>query len=230
MQKDNHTLNTRYLTIDEIIRAVSGKKPTLTGGNVTLTCATLALSVISMATELSIHKTRDKAIRQFLLDKLSVMHKLSQSFLLAGEQDQVIFDELREFKGKKQRSFTNPFYYHSYLKTVTYPLDALNTFVRAASTVSEVVPYCKKAFLSDIGAGSCLLASAFNALILITEGNIKAMPKDKSAQYNVQKQEIQSQAEPLFLKITAEVQDRMDASRKKHRFPTSGIRIDLRDQ
>lgn len=219
MQKDTHSLNTRHLTVDDILRSVSGQKPSLTGGNVTLTCATLALSVISMATELSIHKTRDKAIRQFLIDKLSDMHKISQAFLLAGEQDQVIFDELREFKGKKQRSFTNPFYYHSYLKTVTSPIEALSTFLKAASTVSEVVPYCKKAFMSDIGAGSCLLASAFNALVLITEGNIKAMPKDKSGQYEALKQEIHSQAEQLFLKINAEVHDRMTAPPRKLPFP-----------
>ncbi|WP_374165577.1 cyclodeaminase/cyclohydrolase family protein [Arcticibacter sp. MXS-1] len=219
MQKDTHSLNTRHLTVDDILRAVSGQKPSLTGGNVTLTCATLALSVISMALELSIRGTRDKAIKSFLVDKLSYMRQISQSFLLAGEQDQLLFDELREFKGKKQRSFTNPFYYHSYLKTVTSPLEAAGIFVKAATAVSDVIPYCKKGFMSDIGAGCYLLSSSFHALMLIAESNIKGMPKDKSGQYDAQKQEIHSQAEQLFLKINAEVHGRMTAPRRKHPFP-----------
>ncbi|NOW96080.1 cyclodeaminase/cyclohydrolase family protein [Mucilaginibacter sp. SG564] len=196
-------------TLHELIRNVASDSPTPGGGSISVVSATLGLSLVIMAAEISKKNNSSTGLENLITEA----KKASECLSLYADKDVEVFNRymfaLKLPKNNDEERQVRKEAIQAAVKLATEsPLEAATEIVKGMKLAKRLLEFIKKEVISDIGAGITLLNASLSAVLLNVDINLSSVKDDllKKA-YNIKKIELLDAGTDIYAIIWDEVKN-----------------------
>ena len=182
------------ITLAEYKDRLAQSSPTITGGCVTLTTATLATDLLVMA--LKVSTVHAKGAPKKLIDSLTdQVVSIRDTLAMLADTDNYIFQDFIAAyhlpHGTPQESAQRTTTIHNLLaRATTSPIDAAARLCQLFHLINAAWKIVSENVKSDVTSCSFLLDASFKALTTLAKDNINQMPENQRPTYEKRLQEI----------------------------------------
>jgi methenyltetrahydrofolate cyclohydrolase len=174
--------------------------PTPGGGSVSAVTASMGLSLVLMAVEITLNKTPEAALETYK----TALALLNSNIKKYADKDIEVFEAyMQALKMPKsdvaEKALRAAAMKEASVNATRIPLEAAQLMQEAMAITVKACPHIKKEVISDIGAGVYLLEASLKAVLLNVSINIPYIKEEQLKQEFVEKQQALHQSAASLL-------------------------------